>query len=426
MCILAAMNSENMKNILLATLVILIHDASAQVQRQVLFLGNSYVAVNSLPDMIAQAAHSAGDSLIYQSNTPGGYTFQMHSTNATSLAYIAQGNWDAVVLQEQSQIPSFPESQVITDCFPYAAMLDSLILAANECTETVFYMTWGRQNGDASNCASWPPVCTYEGMDSLLHLRYMQMAVDNNGVVSPVGAVWHYLRDNYPAINLYAADQSHPSVAGSYAAACTFYATLFQKSPLLITYQSSLDAATAAVIREAVEVVVFQEPSEWLVDSYRPFGQATLNTSALHLVTNNTSTFSSQASWDFGDGTTSDEWSPSHDYSQPGLYHVVLTVSNCGMTDTVQFDVNVTVQGLHENHADAVRVGYAADKQEIYWLDSAGEYPVRIKVMDLMGRTVHQGCFFSYAEGLSVASWPRGSYVLLNEESHCRKLFVLP
>ena len=50
-------------------------------------------------------------------------------------------------------------------------------------------MTWGRENGDQSNCQSWPPVCTYEGMDDLLRERYMIMANDNNALVAPVGAV---------------------------------------------------------------------------------------------------------------------------------------------------------------------------------------------------------------------------------------------
>lgn len=42
--------------------------------KKVLFLGNSYTAVNNLPQMMADVAVSAGDSLWFDSNTPGGYT----------------------------------------------------------------------------------------------------------------------------------------------------------------------------------------------------------------------------------------------------------------------------------------------------------------------------------------------------------------
>lgn len=110
----------------------------AQQTRAALFLGNSYTYVNDLPKMIADVALTTGDTLIYDSNTPGGYTLQQHSTNATTLAMISTGAWDFVVLQEQSQLPSFPIEQVEVEVFPYAALLDSLISQANPCTETVF------------------------------------------------------------------------------------------------------------------------------------------------------------------------------------------------------------------------------------------------------------------------------------------------
>ena len=221
----------------------------AQDTYRALFLGNSYTYVNNLPQMITDMATSTGDVFIYDSNAPGGYTLQGHSSNATSLAKIAIGNWDYVVLQEQSQLPSFPISQVQTDVFPFAKMLDSTINADNPCVETVFYMTWGRKNGDASNCASWPPVCTYAGMDSLLDLRYRMMADSNNAIVSPVGRVWNYVRQLYPSLELYQPDESHPSVAGTYVAACTFYTVMFRKDPTDITFNSTLTPTDAANIR---------------------------------------------------------------------------------------------------------------------------------------------------------------------------------
>ena len=57
------------------------------------------------------------------------------------------GNWDFVVLQEQSQYPSFPLWQVEQEVFPYANQLNELIHEYNECGNTVFFMTWGRKMG---------------------------------------------------------------------------------------------------------------------------------------------------------------------------------------------------------------------------------------------------------------------------------------
>ena len=73
---------------------------------RVLFLGNSYTASNNLPSLCQQFAEAEGNVLITDSNTPGGQTLISHSTNSTSLQKISQGNWDYVVLQDQSQVPT--------------------------------------------------------------------------------------------------------------------------------------------------------------------------------------------------------------------------------------------------------------------------------------------------------------------------------
>lgn len=236
---------------------------NAQTTQKVLFIGNSYVYTNDLPNAIKTIALGCGDTLEYSQSTPGGCTFHQHLSNTTTMNYVNAGGWDKVILQEQSQLPSFPIGQVQNECFPYAQQLCQQIRHVTPSTGIVFFMTWGRKNGDASNCANYPPLCTYEGMDSLLYWRYMQMAEDNSAIVSPVGRVWHVIRDNHPEIELYSSDESHPSVAGTYAAAVTFYTILFRKSPSCITNNLTVDAATAQIIRETVQTVVFDSLDFW-------------------------------------------------------------------------------------------------------------------------------------------------------------------
>ena len=317
-----------------------------QTTKSVLFLGNSYTAVNNLPQTVANIATSTGDNLIFDSNTPGGYTFQGHSTNATSLSKIALGTWDFVVLQEQSQMPSFPIGQVQSSVFPYARTLDSLINAANPCTETMFYMTWGRKNGDASNCSVWPPVCTYEGMDSLLYMRYMMMTDSNHAVVSPVGKVWRALRNNYPLLDLYQSDGSHPSLAGTYAAACCFYTCIFRKDPTFITYNGSLALIDAANIRQTVKSVVFDSLLNWRIGTYDPMASFNYQVNGSSISFYNTSLNSTQYFWDFGDGTTDTTSNPTHNYVTQGTYTVTLQSSSCGITDTFSIVVSNNTTGI--------------------------------------------------------------------------------
>ena len=321
-------------------------NAFGQNTKNVLFLGNSYTAANSLGTILESLALSANDTLTYFANTPGGYTLQGHSTNPTSQAQIQQGNWDYVVLQEQSQIPSWPIAQVVSTMFPYADSLCNQIRQANPCTKPLFFMTWGRKNGDSYNCPNWPPVCTYEGMDSLLSLRYRMAADSNDAYVSPVGAVWHYIRDNHNKINLYSSDGSHPSLAGSYAAACTFYAIIFEKDPTLITHNYGLDATKALQIRQAAKIIAFDSLAKWNVGSYLPTASFTSNFSNDTVHFENNSQYADSYLWQFGDGNTSNLFEPSHYYTQTGSYTVILESSKCDKNDTTQHSVQVIINQI--------------------------------------------------------------------------------
>lgn len=228
---------------------------------KVLFIGNSYTYVNSLPDLISSMYAASGDDFDYEMSAPGGCTFQQHCT--VSLPYIQQGGWDYVVLQEQSQLPSFPEEQFMHESYPFAAQLCSLIRQYNPDAHILFYMTWGRKNGDAQNCVYFPPLCTYEGMDSMLYDRYMLMMTDNQTCVSPVGAVWHHIREHYPEMELYQSDESHPSYFGSYVAACAFYTSLTGRNPLQISWNGTLDESSALIAKNVAKMVVFDSLSKW-------------------------------------------------------------------------------------------------------------------------------------------------------------------
>ncbi|MDP4716979.1 MAG: PKD domain-containing protein [Flavobacteriales bacterium] len=356
-------------------------------QTRVLFIGNSYTAVNNLPQLTADCALSigfAGFPMEIASSTPGGTTFQVHTTNATSQSLINQGNWDYVVLQEQSQLPSFPDAQVAAECFPFAAALNEQILAADSCAETIFYMTWGRQNGDASNCASWPPVCTYEGMDSLLNLRYRQMAIDNQAILSPVGALWKYIRTNYPEINLYAADGSHPSLEGTYAAACSMVSVIFRTDPTLITYGSTLDPVVSEKIRIAAQAVVFNNLAEWHVGEYDPEILVNTTSNGLTLQLDNQSVSSWNFTWDFGDGNSSTDFSPQHTYANAGVYSLSYSaIDACGRTSQGYWEIQLLDNGVAE-----LEKKYVVRNLENEYAIDFSSLASDIRIFDLNGRLI--------------------------------------
>jgi hypothetical protein len=62
----------------------------SQQKKEVLFVGNSYTYGNNLPDLVKQISLSFGDTLIYDSSTPGGATFNLHTTNTQTINKINQ------------------------------------------------------------------------------------------------------------------------------------------------------------------------------------------------------------------------------------------------------------------------------------------------------------------------------------------------
>lgn len=390
------------------------------IGKRVLFLGNSYTGVNNLPQMLANVASSTGDTLLFDSNTPGGYTLQGHSSNASSLAKIAQGNWDFVVLQEQSQLPSFPISQVQADVFPYAQLLDSIINAQNPCAETVFYMTWGRKNGDASNCASWPPVCTYAGMDSLLNLRYRMMANDNNAIVSPVAVVWRYIIQNYPSLDLYQADQSHPSVAGTYAAACSFYTVLFRKDPTAISFNSTLSATDAANIRTATKLMVYDSLMKWHVGAYDPSANFSYIVSNGNQVAfTNNSLNANHFSWNFGDGASASDNNPIHTYLTAGTYTIKLMASKCGLSDSSFQTINISAPfSVNETSESSELSIYPNPVTNILHVKHTFSNKITYKIVSITGQQIKAGMITNSEEQIHVSSLSEGIYFLQFYDNH--------
>ncbi|RWW92373.1 T9SS type A sorting domain-containing protein [Flavobacterium cerinum] len=264
--------SNIIKKSILALFVLCAVSLFGQNTKRVLFLGNSYTYVNNLPQMVSDMAASTGKTLIFDSNTPGGYYLGQHLTNPESLAKIKAGNWDNVVLQDQSMALAYPDRY--KNFIATGIALDSIIKANNLCSQTMFYSTWGRKNGDTYLCT--PPQCaqdtwinrTYYEMDSDIEVNYKTIADSLKSSMAPVGAVWRYIRQQYPTIELFQEDESHPSLAGSYAAACCFYAAIFRSDPTQITFNSGLSVTDAANIRQAAKQIVYNHLPEWNVGPY--------------------------------------------------------------------------------------------------------------------------------------------------------------
>lgn len=421
---------------------------------KVLFIGNSYTSANNLPDMFRNLSLSLGHPVVVDANAPGGQRLMNHASNPTTESKINAEIWDFVVLQAQSQEPAFPPSQVEDEVYPYAQILNDMIEANHACSETVFYMTWGRKLGDQQNCAGWPPVCTFDGMQERLMAGYMTMAAQNDATVSPVGLAWKSAMDNDPteSINLYSGDNSHPSVAGTYLTACVMFATLFQQSPVGASYTAELPEGDALFLQHtAAEVVLGEDYSYSFYDPYTAISYNLNWQSWFELGNIAIAGFSHQADgttisftdeslnaetylWDFGDGETSILNEPTHTYANNQQYVVEQTVGNTCLLGTARDTLDLSFTGLQNERETAGLSVYPNPANGMFNLSIHSQKPhatIVYRVFDAVGKAVAEGRILGEGQAanypIDLSELGAGLYrisIRIGSETHTKTLVV--
>jgi hypothetical protein len=194
-----------------------------QSKLRVLFVGNSYTYFNNLPQLVTALAASANPSQVIETEmvTVGGATLKSLWAGGKPQAALASGKWDYVVLQEQSTlglpklVDNIPQINDPKNFHEAVRMIDPEIKKTG--AKPLLYMTWARKDSPDKQ--------------QLLTDAYQSIAKELGDKVAPVGLAWQAALKARPTLELHVADKSHPNPAGSYLAACVFYATLFGKSP---------------------------------------------------------------------------------------------------------------------------------------------------------------------------------------------------
>src|SRR5262245_14577083 len=99
-------------------------------------------------------------------------------------------------------------------------LFDKAIKAAG--AKTVLYLPWARRNAPASQQA--------------ITDAYTGIGRELGAAVVPVGVAWQRFLLEHDQPVLYERDGSHPTLAGSYLAACVFLAVLFGEDPVGVSF----------------------------------------------------------------------------------------------------------------------------------------------------------------------------------------------
>jgi uncharacterized protein DUF4886 len=160
----------------------------------------------------------------FRPNAIGNYSFDEHNDVVFDKP---DRLFDAAVMMDCSQCPIHPRLKAV---FTDYAKKDSDIVRAHG-AKPVFFMSWAY--------ADKPE------MTAQLAEAYTVAGNANNALVIPAGLAFARAIGKQPELNLYVADKRHPSLAGTYLAACTVFAALTGRSPIGNSYLAGIDEPTA-------------------------------------------------------------------------------------------------------------------------------------------------------------------------------------
>lgn len=220
--------------------------------KSIAFIGNSFFYFNNgiisnLGPMVAEGLNGA--TLRQSMITISGSGFDWHDVdtyfrpNAVGkYSFDAQNNvvmngaqkplFEAAILMDCSQCPIHPQMKSV---FTEYAKKHSDTVRKHGSTP-IFFMSWAYKD---------KPEMTIPLADA-----YTQAGNDNGVLVIPVGLAFAKSIASNPDLNLYVADQRHPSVAGTYLAAATTYTTLFNQSPVGLKYNAGLNPQVASYLQK--------------------------------------------------------------------------------------------------------------------------------------------------------------------------------
>jgi hypothetical protein len=139
--------------------------------------------------------------------------------------------FDAVIMMDCSQCPVHPQ---LVSRFHENVRRQSKAVVIHG-ARPILFMSWAY--------ADRPD------MTAQLAEQYTLAGNANDALVIPAGLAFARAIASRPDIGLYQTDKRHPSMRGTYLAACTVYAALMQQSPLGNPYTAGIDPATAAFLQ---------------------------------------------------------------------------------------------------------------------------------------------------------------------------------
>tara|TARA_R110002072_G_scaffold20688_4_gene74857 strand:- start:10318 stop:11430 length:1113 start_codon:yes stop_codon:yes gene_type:complete len=294
---------------------------------KILFIGNSYTHMNDMPATVEKIAKSKGRNTQVKMSAVSSSTFQLHSERKELFNDIELEKWDYVILQGFSRELGQDIATIDSLSLPYIRKIIEAVYANNSCTQVMLYMTWGYENGYVHD----ERLDTYPKMSAKVEEGYAYISNKFSIPIVPVGQIYRQFRLDIPEIQLYESDSQHPTKTASYIIAATFFASIFNESPLN-AYKGNIGLDEGVKIQNLIADFIDVNRNKYKLD---------VNTFSVSFYTSSVGEYevdvrsnypdARSLTWSFGDGNSSKFAHLKHIYKVAGEYDLQLTVEDsCG------------------------------------------------------------------------------------------------
>jgi len=212
---------------------------------KILFIGNSHVAGNNLPNIVQKLFENNLTTKLVTSQLAPGYGFLVERINdGTTYEKIKSEQWTHIVLQAQKVSSS--QSRL----YPTKGAETWVELVKAELSATPILFPEHPQKGRL-----------FEGR--YIHDIHLGIAEKNPACVAPVGLAWDLALALYPDLRLHQDDGNHANIKGSFLTAMVFYQTISGESAENLPYIENIDVNNiiqAQLAQVASQAIANNEP----------------------------------------------------------------------------------------------------------------------------------------------------------------------
>jgi hypothetical protein len=203
-----------------------------------------------MPQMITQIAKSDRNidvNIVVDQVTKSGATLRDHWNDQDAIHKIQSKNWDYVIYQEESNwaLSKFGYEK------SYRVAPKFKAVGASSVKHSLLFVTWPRKDH-----STWYRGKTggffknYNYMSNQINLRSQKLANNLGASLMNIGSYWDFMNKNYPNINLYEKDASHPNITGSYLNALLFYKVITKSKNI-----ANIDYVPQGVTKENATII---------------------------------------------------------------------------------------------------------------------------------------------------------------------------